>query len=436
MPGRPAADSQFEVLVIGAGIAGLSAACALARAGKRVAIVEARSRVGGRIFSIGTDGFPLPVELGAEFVHGKPPVLMELIARAGKSCFGLDGQTFHFENGQLAPAADDFTSVLERLPRRPDPDLTFSEWLTAQRLSPGRAQAATSYVEGFNAARADVIGIASLAKQQSAEDAIHGDLLFRIEQGYASLADWLLNDFTGAGGRVYLETSVQRVRWTRGNVALTAETQVGGRVQLTLSSRQCVVTLPLSLLQIGSVLFDPAPRRVFKAAGQMAMGAAKRIVFLFREPFWAARYPQASFLLSPELLPGVWWTAAPNSAPMLTGWIGGPRSQNPSIASAEALAQAGILGMAKIFSMPEAKLRKQLLSWHFHDWQADPFSRGAYSYVPKGALQASSQMAEPVDQTLFFAGEHTDLTGHWGTVHAALSSGLRAAEQLQSPGLN
>jgi monoamine oxidase len=65
-----------------------------------------------------------------------------------------------------------------------------------------------------------------------------------------------------------------------------------------------------------------------------------------------------------------------------------------------------------------------------HDWQADPFARGAYSYVPAGAADASLHLSYPVDGTLFFAGEHTDTSGHWGTVHAALRSGLRAAEQL------
>ena len=86
--------------------------------------------------------------------------------------------------------------------------------------------------------------------------------------------------------------------------------------------------------------------------------------------------------------------------------------------------------LAKMFRMTENELRAFLIGWHTHDWQSDPLSLGAYSYAPKGALNASDAMAEPVDGTLFFAGEHTDTTGHWGTVHGALRSGLRAAEQI------
>ena len=68
-----------------------------------------------------------------------------------------------------------------------------------------------------------------------------------------------------------------------------------------------------------------------------------------------------------------------------------------------------------------------------HDWQRDPYALGAYSYVATGGLDASRQMSQPVEQTLFFAGEHTDITGHWGTVHAAMRSGLRAAQQILAP---
>jgi monoamine oxidase len=75
-------------------------------------------------------------------------------------------------------------------------------------------------------------------------------------------------------------------------------------------------------------------------------------------------------------------------------------------------------------------LASLLLSWHTHDWQRDPLIRGAYSYAPAGAVRASEVLAQPVACNLYFAGEHTDTTGHLGTVHAALRSGLRVVEQI------
>ena len=89
--------------------------------------------------------------------------------------------------------------------------------------------------------------------------------------------------------------------------------------------------------------------------------------------------------------------------------------------------------LAAAFGMSQADIRQQLLSWHAHDWQADPYARGAYSYAPAGAIDASARMTQPVEQTLYFAGEHTDVSGHWGTVHGALRSGIRAAAQLLQP---
>jgi monoamine oxidase len=84
--------------------------------------------------------------------------------------------------------------------------------------------------------------------------------------------------------------------------------------------------------------------------------------------------------------------------------------------------------LAKIFGRSD--LEPLLVSFHTHDWQSDPFSRGAYSYAPKGAAAVSEALSRPMEDTLFFAGEHTDTTGNWGTVHAALDSGLRAAAQV------
>jgi monoamine oxidase len=198
----------------------------------------------------------------------------------------------------------------------------------------------------------------------------------------------------------------------------------------TFEAAQCVIALPLGVLQAGCVHFDPAPVHVMDAAAQLAMGSAKRISFVFREPFWQKQYPETGFFFGQNELPGVWWTPAPNTAPLLTGWIGGPRALNAAIAEREDFASVALQTLARFFAMPEKDLRGLLVSWHAHDWQRDPFSRGAYSYAPKGALHASDAMAESVESTLFFAGEHTDTTRHWGTVHGALRSGLRAAKQI------
>lgn len=420
-------DSFFDALILGAGVSGLTAAQALAHAGRRVAVIEARPRIGGRIDSIRAEGSGLPIELGAEFVHGRPEELWRLISQAGAATFELDGEMLNFADGQLKPSdRDEDFSILDKLPE--EPDQSFADWIRQQPFPPETVRSLTSYVEGFNAADANVIGTASLAQQQRAEKAIEGDRIFRVKEGYAFLADALLRQVKKDGGELFLSTIADTVSWKRGFVQVHARNGERGE-PLLLSGRQCIVTLPLGVLQAGSVRFDPVPEEQMRAAQRLAMGSVKKIIFVFRGRFWEADYPEASFFFSESDLPSVWWTASPDTSPTLTGWIGGTRAQDPGIADQENLLRNSLATLAKIFALPAQQLRDDLVSWHMHDWSQDPFSRGAYSYVPKDGLEAVRVLTQPVDDTLFFAGEHTDLTGHWGTVHAAMRSGLRAAQQ-------
>jgi monoamine oxidase len=137
-----------------------------------------------------------------------------------------------------------------------------------------------------------------------------------------------------------------------------------------------------------------------------------------------------SFLLTQDLLPTVWWTSRPEDSHSLTGWVGGPRSLGLLGLSLQDLERRAVEAVAQALEVDEDEVRRELRGFHTHDWDADPWSRGAYTWVPVGGLEASARMCEPVEDTLYFAGEHTDTTGHWGTVHAALRSGLRAARQV------
>ena len=124
----------------------------------------------------------------------------------------------------------------------------------------------------------------------------------------------------------------------------------------------------------------------------------------------------------------------PNEAPVLTGWMGGPqaaalRRRMHASGEPDALLRECFNVLSDAFAVSEGELRGLLTGWHAHDWEADAYARGAYSYVPAGALDASRLMTTPLADTLYFAGEHTDITGHWGTVHGALRSGMRAARQ-------
>jgi monoamine oxidase len=433
---------SYDILVLGAGIAGLAAARALADAGQRVALIEARDRIGGRIF---TDhvmprnlGKPVSIELGAEFVHGLPPVSWDLIKAANLNTYELDGAHRSFLHGSFQSSGEDYgdgagvidemTAWLDGQPR--GTDMTFEEYLDRAGIDGPRRRRATAYVEGFNAADSRVIGVAALVKQQRAEEQLDSDRLFRIEAGYDALPAFLADRFRAAGGTLLLQHPISRVLWSQNAVAVSG-VDAGGR-RFELHAERAIVTLPLGVLQAGTVEFEPSPEEIESNAARMAMGPVVRISLLFDAKFWQQ---DLSFLLTRDEVLSAWWTPMPNSAPLITGWAGGSKAaaltqKTGSRADGRALLEESLGALSRIYGVAARDLHARLISWHTHDWQADPYARGAYSYAPAGALNASANMTQPVADTLFFAGEHTDTTGHWGTVHGAVGSGLRAAAQL------
>jgi len=422
-----------DVLVIGAGMAGLTSARALADAGLRVLVLESQNRVGGRILTerVGDQ----VIELGAEFVHGRPPELLALIEEAGLTLTERDGAMLSFEDGRLTGSgeeeSDDLFAPLEELEDLSGPDLSFAEFLERERvpvISQEDRFALIGYVEGFNAADHHKISAISLGMQQKAEDVIEGDRAFHVAGGYDQLPDYLARCLEQRGGALRADTLVQRVEWTPGRVEV--ETNQGN-----FSARQAVVTLPLSVLQSGRVVFHPAPGEILEQARRMHMGQVSRITLHLRERFWETLPPQPelsrlSFLFTRGGVPSVWWTTHPVPSRTLTGWTGGPRSAKLLGLSAEALGRLACDRLAEVFDVDAAFVRDQKLGCYTHNWQADPNALGAYSYIGVGGMDAPERLAEPVAETLYFAGEHTDTTAQWGTVHAAMRSGLRAARQV------
>jgi monoamine oxidase len=311
-------------------------------------------------------------------------------------------------------------------------DLSFDEYLRAAAIEPRQAKLARAYVEGFNAADASRIGIAALARQQLAEEAIEADRLFHVQGGYDAIPNYLAERSRQDGAVIALGHRVRRVEWTEGSVVVAG---MHARGEFACSARRAVITLPLGVLQARDVRFEPLPANILMHADAMAMGSAARISLLFASTWWEDK--DLGFLFAAgESIP-TWWTPMPNRTPLLTGWAGGPKAAALAHTMAHSLGPQAIedtaLGLlAKFFGASASSVRAELLGAYCHDWQADEFSRGAYSYVPEGALDSSAHLTEPVADTLYFAGEHADLDGHWGTVHAALKSGMRAAEQIRA----
>jgi monoamine oxidase len=413
--------SDADVIVIGAGASGLTAARDLERAGRSVICLEARDRIGGRIFTIHDPLTPLPIELGAEFIHGRPPEIWDIVHAARLPVHETSGRMVHAGAHTADPG--DMDRVIEDIKNRgaDEPDESFLSFVERRDYSRTDRLAAAGFVEGFDAARKERIGVASLAQEERAADAIDGDCSFHISSGYDSLALGL------ARPCVRLNAIVESVVWRRGSVAVQVRSALDAHRE-TLHAKRVVVTVPLGVLQEAGIRFEPEPTAILEAARALEFGQAIRVTLRFDRAFWEDNetVAGAGFIFSDEAVFPTWWTTLPVAAPVITGWSAGPKADPLLGKSRSEVVSAALGSLGRILGETPGRLEN---AW-FHDWHADPFSRGAYSYVPAGALPARQRLAEPVEDTLYFAGEATDLLGYGGTVHGAIASGHRVARQI------
>lgn len=415
----------MDALIIGAGIAGLVAARHLTDAGLRVTLLEARDRLGGRIYTDSTGEFP--VEMGAEFVHGHPDEILAIAAEGATPIVPVQGNFRRKINGEWAEAGhlmEKIDQLFAKLPAK-EPDESFQYYLDRSGEDDEVKQHALRYVEGFHAADPALVSARSLRRDSEAEEAIKGDHQYRIASGYESLARTVADRIDRNRCDIVMNTSVHEIVWRKGQVIARAGTTE------YLASR-AIVTLPLGVLKSGSVAFSPALPEKQSAMSFLEMGPVIRVSLCFQEKFWERdpKMADLSFLFTDDPQFPTWWTANPLPYPILTGWAAGPNAKAHTAKSKDEIVSSTVQSLARIMKIAETELRLQMTASFAHDWQADPFSRGAYSYTAVGGMDAAQALAAPVADALYFAGEATNSDGYTGTVHGAIATGLRAAKEL------
>ena len=435
---------DFEVIIIGAGIAGLASALDLAHAGLRVAILEARDRIGGRIYTKRDPVTNAPIELGAEFIHGKPPEILDVLKKLGLHPVPASGEDWCVENGELSPCNlfSDLDQVLDRMSDRGS-DESFLEFLQrcCSDLGKETRERALAYIEGFHAADPALISVHSLKRGLGAEEKIEGGRAFRPPGGYETLLNYLHNSLQAIAVPVLLNTVVQQIHWGDRGIELSAHTDDGHK---NFSARRVLITLPLGVLQAapelpGGVRFVPdLPDNKKSALARLAMGKVIRITLRFRHRFWEKLKPHNNsntlakmrFLFSQESWFPTWWTTFPERLPMIVGWAPYHSAAELSKADESLVFSSACERLRSLLHMGEQEIEQLIESASWHDWMKDPFTRGAYSYVKVGGESAQAELAAPVGTRLFFAGEATDTSGYHGTVHGAMASGKRAVKEI------
>lgn len=255
----------------------------------------------------------------------------------------------------------------------------------------------------------------------------------RPQGGYESLLESLLRTPPGHRLRLRLRATVRSVHWSKGSV------EVGGDFigrPFAIRAARAIIALPLGVLQqvppaTGGVSFTPALSAKEEPLTALASGAVTKLVLRFAYNFWDTlddgRYRDAAFFHAPAARMPTFWTPAPLQAPLLVAWAGGPRAFAAG-ADPTDVVRAALASLQTVFGA-QLDAAASLDAYYYHDWQLDPFARGAYSYVLVGGSDARRRLGEPLDDTLFFAGEATDAQ-EAGTVTGALRSGIRAAREV------
>lgn len=429
---------KCEILILGAGCSGLAAASRLRD--RDIRVLEARNRIGGRILTELDSLSPIPIELGAEFVHGKPQETFDIIRRERLGLYDvLDTHVMKGPKG-LKPA-DDFWEkvggILERLDGKRKADRSFADFLKEQKKESKDTLSLTrAFAEGFHAAVIEELSEIGLARaeqatEEGANEADHSRS-FRVIQGYRSIPSALYNAI-GNPDHVLLNRVVKRIHWRKDSVEVEVVHRLTGEAELYRAKR-IIISIPLGVLASGQIEMDPMPKRLREAIDGLRMGSAIRMTFRFQKAFWEnlADEPIGMAHAFADAAFPTWWTSLPVRAPIITGWAGGPRALEAYALSPKKRVRAALESLGEIFHISTAKLGRELESVHHHNWQKDRFSLGAYSFVAVNGAEAADRFGQtPVDQTLFFAGEATMDTAARGTVDGAIGSGYRAAELIQ-----
>jgi monoamine oxidase len=368
-----------DVLVLGAGMAGLSAARDLVRAGLRVLVVEARGRVGGRVHTLHDAETPVPIELGAEMLHGEADATIEAAHALRLAIVELDGDRYVRTNRGLAAMKRYDDRIAEGLraafAAARGRDVDFASAMARAKTSASIRALTRSFVESFHAGDARAIGSRGL-ELGGAEGPGRS---MRIAAGYSSLAAAMASQLAGV---LRLGCTIESIEPRKGHVRVSYRGVTGRRVKL--AARAAVVALPLGVLRAapgssGAVAFDPPIDGAHaRALERLEMGHVWKMTFRFREAFWLDHgREKAAFFHDAKSAVPTFWTARPADAPVLVAWAGGP--------AARALD------------------------------------------APAGA---GDRLARSMGDAMFFAGEHTCAPPGNATVDGAIASGKRAANDV------
>lgn len=418
---------MHDVIVVGAGVAGLTAASQLNTAGLDVVVLEARDRIGGRTHTQ-TLG-DATVDMGAAWLHDplhnplSPyldslgiPVQSDGMWGSGMRAFSKEGWLASEQTSTLVAALYNFDPEATRLVQQATSD-RYSDaisWYVDTQLAPNASptmiaaflsRVVGAGITGDDPSDISLQGMAAYEGEESGHNSV-------VVGGYRKLVDRLAQNLN-----VRLSTPVSQVDHSDARVTVSAGDHA-------LEARWAVLTTPLGVLKSGGIRFDPAmPPRHSEALSRLKAKSLEKVVFTFDDRFWSEDLSQIAVVDDETGFVWVHDVSAHAGAPTLVGLY------NPTVATTDVTPESAPRAFSSLLTgmfgpVPEPRHMATT------DWASDPYSLGSYSFIPVGgSARDMATLAEPIGPRMLLAGEHT-LPRFYGTVQAAWLSGRRAADAV------
>jgi monoamine oxidase len=436
------------VIVAGAGLAGLTAARDLESRGAAVTVVEARDRVGGRVWTLrGSFAGRQHAEAGADFIDEEQASLRDLARELGLEPVWILREGFGFygpdARGRRRMAGIGGFATVARLLRDTIRDFQISEqrwdsalaarlartsvaeWLASARV-PAHLRAAVCAFRGFFLADPDDLSLLVLVEQFASAGTPGQGRIFRIPDGNDRIATSIARRLRG---RVLLQAIVRRIAQTGTGVTMSIEDGQGDRAEI--SAQYAVCTLPTSTLR--DLVIEPslpAPQR--DAISRLAYGPATRLLLQFDKRFWKKRGQPRAF--GTDLSIGAVWDGNEQQqrAPGILSFLAGGKASRELQYLLREDGDTGVVDRIRWMGDPGKVIASRAIVW-----EDDPWARGGYAYFdPAFDPLWREWLARPAGRVVF-AGEHTSV--RWqGYMNGAVESGHRAAAEiaaLAAPGL-
>jgi monoamine oxidase len=422
-----------RLIVIGAGASGLMLSRELSKAGMKVILLEARDRIGGRIHTYRDSSFTTPVELGAEFIHGKLPVTLKLLKEYDITHSRISGEIWHARKGQLKKDKDfvlEHHRLLHAELKKLKKDMPVKKFLNKyfkEKEYASMKESVRGFVEGYESGDMDRFSTFAFRKDWlEAEDWDQ----YHVDGGYGKLMDAMAEECKKNGCRIHLAHPVIEIRWKKGQAVVVCEKRK------VFTASRVVLTVPLGVLQEEKIKFSPALPGKIKRFRRLGYGHVIKVLFLFNDRFWQNKrihqrlgknLNKLFFIFSEALVP-TWWTQYPSPTPLLTGWLSGSQAKAKMFNTDQELFEEALYSLSLIFEMEESILKLKLKAWKVVNWSRDEYARGSYAYATVNAEKIIKELEKPVKNTIFFSGEVFSKGG--GTVEDALASGAGTAEKI------